>query len=203
MSHQYPESQKRQTIPREPKVPDNTWRAKSARQYPESQKRQTIPGEPITLFFFQNCFENKKRGKYYSVYIKMFLNNYHFYQIMTRIIPIEPSIPGEPKAPDNTWRAKSARQYLESQKRQTIPREPITFFFKIALKMKKRQVLLNLHKNVLGQLPFLSNNDQNNTIEPSIPGEPKVPDNTRRAKSARQYLESQLLSFFSQNCFLK
>ena len=51
----------------------------------------------------------------------MFLDNYHFYQIMTRIIPIEPSIPGEPKAPDNTWRAKSARQYLESQKRQTIP----------------------------------------------------------------------------------
>ena len=82
-----------------------TRRAKSARQYPESQKRQTIPGEPITFFFFQNCFENKKRGKYYSVYIKMFLNNYHFYQIMTRIIPIEPSIPGEPKA----------RQYLESQ----------------------------------------------------------------------------------------
>ena len=102
---QYPESQKRQTISGEPKVPDNTQRAKSARQYPESQKRQTIPGEPITLFFFQNCFENKKTGKYYSVYIKMFLNNYHFYQIMTRIIPIEPSIPGEPKAPDNTWRA--------------------------------------------------------------------------------------------------
>ena len=45
---------------------------------------------------------------------------------MTRIIPIEPSIPipGEPKAPDNTQRAKSARQYLESQKRQTIPGEP-------------------------------------------------------------------------------
>ena len=82
----------------------------------------------------------------------MFLNNYHFYQIMTRIIPliIEPSIPGEPKAPDNTrraksrqylesqllsfffkiaLRAKSARQYPESQKRQTIPGEPITFFF--------------------------------------------------------------------------
>ena len=93
---------------------------------------------------------------------------------MTRIIPIEPSIPGEPKAPDNTQRAKSARQYLESQKRQTIPGEPkapdntwranyFIFFLKIALKMKKRQVLLNLHKNVLGQLPFLSNNDQNNT----------------------------------------
>ena len=58
--------------------------------------------------------------------------------------------------------------------------------------MKKRQVLLNLHKNVLGQLPFLSNNDQNNTIEPSIPGEPKAPDNTRRAKSTRQYPESQI-----------
>ena len=43
---------------------------------------------------------------------------------MTRIIPIEPSIPGEPKAPDNTQRAKSTRQYLESQKHQTIPGEP-------------------------------------------------------------------------------
>ena len=105
MSHQYPESQKRQTIPGEPKAPDNTQRANY-------------------FLFFQNCFENKKTGKYYSVYIKMFLNNYHFYQIMTRIIPIEPSIPGEPKAPDNTQRAKSARQYLESQKRQTIPGEP-------------------------------------------------------------------------------
>ena len=75
------------------------------------------------------------------------------------------TIPGEPKAPDNTWRAKSARQYPESQKRQTIPGEPITLFFflKIALKIKKRQVLLSLHKNVLEQLPFLSNNDQNNT----------------------------------------
>ena len=71
----------------------------------------------------------------------MFLNNYHFYQIMTRIIPIEPSIPGEPKAPDNTKsgepkapdntrRAKSARQYLESQL--------LYFFFKIALKIKKQ-----------------------------------------------------------------
>ena len=27
------------------RAPDNTRRAKSARQYPESQKRQTIPGE--------------------------------------------------------------------------------------------------------------------------------------------------------------
>ena len=191
------------SIPGEPKAPDNTQRAKSARQYleaksarqyPESQKRQTIPGEPITFFFFQNCFENKKTGKYYSVYIKMFLNNYHFYQIMTRIIPIEPSIPGEPKAPDNGEpkapdmyrRAKSARQLLffsfenekearakrparsiapESQKRQTIPGEPITFFFfsKLLFKIKKRQVLLSLHKNVLEQLPFLLNNDQNNT----------------------------------------
>ena len=83
MSHQYPESQKCQTLPREPKAPDNTRRAKSARQiipgdntqraksdrqYPESQKRQTIPREPkvtdntlITNYFFsQNCFENKK-----------------------------------------------------------------------------------------------------------------------------------------------
>ena len=102
------------SIPGEPKAPDNTRRAKSARQYPESQ----------LLSFFSKDFENKKTGKYYSVYIKMFLNNYHFYQIMTRIIPIEPSIPGEPKAPDNTQRAKSARQYLESQKRQTIPGEP-------------------------------------------------------------------------------
>ena len=55
---------------------------------------------------------------------KMFLDNNYFYQIMTRIIPREPSIPGEPKAPDNTRRAKSARQYPESQKWQTIPREP-------------------------------------------------------------------------------
>ena len=104
----------------------------------------------------------------------MFLNNYHFYQIMTRIIPIEPSIPGgEPKAPDNTQRAKSARQYLESQKpdntrraksaRQYLESQLLYFFFKIALKIKKRQVLLSLHKNVLEQLPFLSNNDQNNT----------------------------------------
>ena len=53
---------------------------------------------------------------------KMFLDNNYFFQIMTRIIPIEPSIPGEPKAPDNTQRAKSARQYPES--RQTIPGEP-------------------------------------------------------------------------------
>ena len=52
------------------------------------------------------------------------MDKYHFYQIMTRIIPIEPSIPGEPKAPDNTRRAKSTRQYLESQKCQTIPGEP-------------------------------------------------------------------------------
>ena len=99
-------------IPGEPKAPDNTQRAN------------------YFLFF------SKLPGKYYSVYIKMFLNNYHFYQIMTRIIPIEPSIPGEPKAPDNTQRAKSARQwraksaqYPESQKRQTIPGEPITLFF--------------------------------------------------------------------------
>ena len=123
---------------------------------------------------------------------------------MTRIIPIKPSIPGEPKAPDNTWRTKSARQYLESQKRQTIPGEPKApdntqranyFFLKIALKMKKRQVLLSLHKNVLGQLPFLSNNDQNNTIDQypeskkrqTISRGPKVPDNTWRAKSTRQY----------------
>ena len=48
---------------------------------------------------------------------------------MTRIIPIEPSIPGEPKAPDNTQRAKSARQYLESQKRQTIPGESQLLYF--------------------------------------------------------------------------
>ena len=107
------------SIPGEPKAPD---------KYPESQKRQTIPREPITFFFFQNCFENKKRGKYYSVYIKMFLNNYHFYQIMTRIIPLS-----------HQYRAKSARQYPESQKRQTIPGEPITFFFfsKLLFKIKK------------------------------------------------------------------
>ena len=111
---------------------------------------------------------------------------------MTRIIPIGPSIPGEPKVPDNTRRAKSARQYLESQL--------LSFFFsKLLFKIKKRQVLLSLHKNVLGQLPFLSNNDQNNTIDQypesqkrqTISGEPKVPDNTQRAKSATQYPESQ------------
>ena len=90
----------------------------------------------------------------------MFLDNYHFYQIMTRIIPLIntrraksarqypesqkcQTIPGEPKAPDNTRRAKSARQYLESQKCQTIPGEPkapdnawranyFLFFLKIA-----------------------------------------------------------------------
>ena len=60
----------------------------------------------------------------------MFLNNYHFYQIMTRIIPIEPSIPREPKAPDNTQRAKSARQYPESQL--------LSFFSKLLFKIKKQ-----------------------------------------------------------------
>ena len=56
---------------------------------------------------------------------KMFLdNNFFFFQIMTRIIPIEPSIAREPTVPDTTQRAKSARQYPESQKRQTIPGEP-------------------------------------------------------------------------------
>ena len=48
---------------------------------------------------------------------------------MTKIIPKEPVIPREPRMPDNTWRAntrraKSARQYPKSQKRQTIPGEP-------------------------------------------------------------------------------
>ena len=43
---------------------------------------------------------------------------------MTKIIPEEPVIPREPRMPDNTWRAKSARQYPESQKHQTIPGEP-------------------------------------------------------------------------------
>ena len=56
---------------------------------------------------------------------KMFLdNNFFFFQIMTRIIPIEPSIPREPTVPDTTRRAKSARPYPESQKRQTIPGVP-------------------------------------------------------------------------------
>ena len=78
---------------------------------------------------------------------------------MTRIIPIEPSIPGEPKAPDNT------RQYAGEPKApdNTWRANYFLFFLKIALKIKKRQVLLSLHKNVLEQLPFLSNNDQNNT----------------------------------------
>ena len=185
------------SIPREPKEPDNTQRAKSTRQYPESQKRQTIPGEP-------KAPDNTRRAK------------------STRQYPESQkcqTIPGEPKAPDNTRRAKSTRQYPESQKCQTIPREPITFFLKIALKMKKWQVLLSLHKM------FLDNNwiffqimTRIIPIEPSIPGEPKVPDNTRRAKSARQYPESQKHQtipgepkvpdntrignyFFSQNCF--
>ena len=43
---------------------------------------------------------------------------------MTIIIPGEPVIPREPRLPDNTQRAKSARQYPESQKHQTIPGEP-------------------------------------------------------------------------------
>ena len=43
---------------------------------------------------------------------------------MTIITPGEPVVPREPRAPDNTWRAKSARQYPESQKCQTIPGEP-------------------------------------------------------------------------------
>ena len=43
---------------------------------------------------------------------------------MTRIIPGESVIPREPRVPDNTRRAKSARQYPESQKHQTIPGEP-------------------------------------------------------------------------------
>ena len=100
------------------------------------------------------------------------------------------TIPGEPKVPDNTRRAKSARQYPESQKCQTIPGEPITFFFKIALKIKKWQVLHNSHENVLGQLPFYQKLTRIISIEPSIPREPKAPDNTRRTKSARQYQES-------------
>ena len=81
---------------------------------------------------------------------------------------------------------------------------------KIALKMKKWQVLLSLHKMFLDNNYFFSNNDQNNTQRAinthraksarhypesqkrqTIPEEPKAPDNTRRTKSARQYLESQ------------
>ena len=42
---------------------------------------------------------------------------------MTIIIPGEPVIPREPRVPDITQRAKSARQYPESQKCQTIPGE--------------------------------------------------------------------------------
>ena len=136
------------SIPREPKAPDNTRRAKSARQYPESQKCQTIPGEPKVqdntrrakstrqylesqlLFFFKIALKIKK---WQVVYIKMFLDNYHFNQIMTKIIPFEPSIPREPKVPDNTWRANY-------------------FFFQNCFENKK--VASSLHKNVLGQLPF-------------------------------------------------
>ena len=35
-------------------------------------------------------------------------------------------------------------------------------------------------------------------IEPSIPREPKAPDNTRRAKSTRQYLEIQKCQIISR-----
>ena len=65
---------------------------------------------------------------------------------MTRIIPGEPVIPREPWMQDNTQRAKSARQYPDSQKCQTIPGELKTcklLFFK----------LLFL-SNVLGQYHF-------------------------------------------------
>ena len=48
---------------------------------------------------------------------------------MTRIIPKEPVISGEPKVPGNTQRAKSARQSPESEKCQTIPGEPRAFSF--------------------------------------------------------------------------
>ena len=61
-------------IPREPRVPDNTRRAKCIRQYPESQKCQTIPRETKVL-------DNTWRAKdllfiqNYCVYMKMFLDN--------------------------------------------------------------------------------------------------------------------------------
>ena len=148
---------------------------------------------------------------------------------MTIIIPREPVIPREPKVPDNTWRAKSARQYLESQKCQTIPREPKvpdnTQRAKSARQYPESQKCKTIpgdlrtcnllfknysaHIKCSWTISFLLNNDHNNTLRASntqrakgtrqypesqkhqtIPGEPKVPDNTWRTKSARQYLES-------------
>ena len=121
----------------------------------------------------------------------MFLDNNYFFQIMTRIIPREPSILGEPKVPDNTWRAKSARQYLESQKCQTIPGEPKAPDNTRRAKSARQYPESQKHQ--------------------TIPRKPKVPGNTRRAKSARQYPESQSarqyldsqLLFFFQNFTLK
>ena len=81
---------------------------------------------------------------------------------MTRIIPIEPSIPGEPKVPDNTWRAKSTRQYPESQKRQTIPGEP---------KSPDNTQEPKVPDNTVDSQLLLDNN-----YFFTIPGEPKVPE---------------------------
>ena len=136
-------------------MPDNTWSLKPIANY----------------FFFKIALKIKKWQVLLSLH-KMFLDNNYFFQIMTRIIPIEPSIPREPKVPDNTQRAKSARQYPESQKRQTIPGEPKVsdntwianyFFSQNCFEKKKWQVLLSLHKMFLDNNYFFSNNDQNNT----------------------------------------
>ena len=59
--------QERQTIPGEPKAPDNTRRAKSARQYPESQ---TFIKEPFyDIFFFDVIFQS---------YFKLISDNFLF-----------------------------------------------------------------------------------------------------------------------------
>ena len=81
----YPESQKRQTLPGEPKAPDNTRRAKSdqtipgepkaARQYPESQKCQTIPGQPIAP---DNTRRAKSTRQFFSDNTR--IANYFFFQ---------------------------------------------------------------------------------------------------------------------------
>ena len=98
MSHQYPESQKCQTIPREPKAPDNTQRAKSARQYPESQKCQKVPYN----YLFSKL--PKVARQYQFTESQKLPDNTRRAKINTQT-----------KVPDNTQRAKSTRQY---------PREP-------------------------------------------------------------------------------
>ena len=121
---------------------------------------------------------------------------------MTIIIPREPVIPREPRAPDNTQRAKSTRQYLESQKRQTIPGEPKVPDNTRRAKSARQYPESEKHQTIPGDprtckllflnysvhikcswtISFLLNNDQNNTWRASY---------IQRAKGARQHPESQ------------